>query len=162
MKKLVVFIAALAFSVALMAQEPTARPAAEKTCAEWQAAGLCPLQWRCGPWLADGTCPRDTEGIRCRQLIEEGRCPVRWTCEEIQERGRCPLYNARAEAQQQRTEPAPQTAEQPRRQCPRSQGGACCGRHRAAEAAAAEAAAAEAAAAAAAEETRRGRRSRSR
>ena len=166
MKKLFALTAVIALAIALMAQEPAARPAAEKTCAEWQAAGLCPLQWRCGPWLEDGTCPRDTEGIRCRQLIEEGRCPVRWTCAEIQERGRCPLYNARAEAQLQRTDTAAQTEEPPRRQCARAQGLPCCGRHRraAAEAAAAEAAAAEAAAAeaAAAEEGRRGRRSRSR
>jgi|GEM_PF-1600099 len=136
MKKLFVFATALVFSFALMAltsaQDSPVRPAAEKTCADWQAAGLCPVQWRCAQWLADGTCPRDTEGVRCRQLIEEGRCPVRWTCSEIQERGRCPLVNARAEAQ--RTEAATENTEPPRRQCARAQGQPCCGRHRGAAA----------------------------
>jgi|GEM_PF-1372914 len=62
-------------------------------CAGWQELGMCPVRWRCGPWLALEICPRDVEGVRCSQLIEENRCPVRWTCAPIIEKNMCPVFS---------------------------------------------------------------------
>jgi hypothetical protein len=67
MKKLFVFIAALAFSIAIMAQTPARveqKPAVkadtEKTCAEWQA---------------EGKCTRVADGANCTTQREAGKCP---------------------------------------------------------------------------------------
>ncbi|MCL2412900.1 MAG: hypothetical protein FWC98_02040 [Bacteroidales bacterium] len=61
-------------------------------CAGWQELGMCPVRWTCAQWLALEICPRDVEGVRCSQLIEENRCPVRWTCAPIIEREMCPVF----------------------------------------------------------------------